>query len=69
MVNSKKFLCVFLGGIFLLAACIIGTCISSISMYNDLDHIQNRVLIIPYILSYIIVVTGLIGMFYKNNDK
>lgn len=61
--NKKKFLYLFLSGIVLLSVCIIGTCISSISKYNDMNIIQNHVLLIPYILSYTFIGAGLLGLF------
>ncbi len=63
VVNEKKFIYLFLSGLALLSVCIIGTCISSISMYNNLDTIQNHLLLIPHILSYVLIISGLLGLF------
>ncbi len=61
--NQNKFLNLLLIGIFLLSICIIGTCISSTSRYNDINIVQNHVLLVPYIISYAFIVIGLLGYF------
>ena len=60
---DKKYLYIFFSGVSLLSICVIGTCISSISKYNDLNIIQNRALLIPYILSYAFICVGILGIF------
>ncbi len=62
MINNKNSFYIFLSGVILLCVCIIGTCISSISKYNDLNIIQYRVLLVPYILSYVFISIGLLGL-------
>jgi len=59
--NLNKFLYLIFFGVFLLSACVIGTCISSTSVYNQLSTIQNRVLLVPYIISYSLILIGLLG--------
>lgn len=60
---DRKYLYIFISGIFLLSSCVMGTCISSISQYNDLSIIQNHTLLIPYILSYVLICVGILGIF------
>ncbi len=60
---KNKFLYLFLSGVFLLSVCIIGSCIASTSVYNDINIIQNKILLLPYILSYSFITIGLLGLY------
>ena len=58
---QEKFLKMLYAGIFLLSACVIGTCVSSISKFNDITDLQYGVLLVPNILSYALIVIGALG--------
>ena len=60
--DHNKFLYILFTGVFLLSACIIGTCISSTSIYG-IKIIQNSVLLVPYIISYAFIIVGILGYF------
>lgn len=61
MLNQEKYLKLFYAGIFILCSCIIAVSISQISQYNDIDIFQKKVLAIPYIISYTLIIVGFVG--------
>lgn len=63
MDKHNQFLLIFLGGILLQSVCVLGTCISSLSKFNELYKILFGVLLIPNITSYLFIIIGLFGIF------
>lgn len=52
-------------GVILLSACILGTCISSTSIYYENWILNTNVLLVPYSISYIFIFIGIISNVYK----
>ena len=63
MNKNRKYMRLLSLGIFLLSACIVGTCIASTSIYYDSTILERHVLVIPYLLSYTFILIGLVGSF------
>ena len=63
MINfQEKFLNILYAGIFLLSACIIGTCISYTSKPTvSIISMQYNVLLFPNIISYALIIIGVLG--------
>lgn len=50
-----------LTGAFLLSVNVIGTCIASLNVYNDVAVMQYGVLLIPNVLGYTLLLVGFAG--------
>lgn len=68
MTNSK-YLMIFVMGILLQVACILGGSIYSLSQYNDIYEYYHKIIFIPNFTSYILVIIGLIGLCYKKGNR
>lgn len=56
-----QFFVLFLSGIFLLSTNVLGICIASINVHNDVDLMLHGVLFIPNTLSYVLIIVGALG--------
>ncbi|MDF1616745.1 hypothetical protein [Petrocella sp. FN5] len=64
---NKENCFIFLSGIILLSSCVLATGLYSINMYNSLTGELYRPISLGYILSFIIIVFGVILMLERKS--